>query len=166
MLDQGHSYIFSYTSSLELCQSCWTHLTQSHQSVRITSTINTSGVYACTRYKRACDREHSSHSPTPCIAPPLTKNHKSMKSSVFVVQSRESSQPCPLVHGHTLTMGSTTLNLHIHSGWETCTWCDPSRGPFQDIHLGDVTDVENPEELDLQRRKELNRIKKKYGLRV
>lgn len=62
-------------------------------------------------------------------------------------------------------MGSTTLSLHIHTGWENCIWCDPSRGVFWS---GDsVKEAELPdEELDLQRRKELNRIKKRYGLRV
>ena len=83
------------------------------------------------------------------------------------LQAREASQtPCPLVHGHTLTMGSTTLTLHIHSGWDSCVWCDPSRGAFQNQRSEEEAGEENQEELDMQRRKELNRIKKKYGLRV
>ena len=79
------------------------------------------------------------------------------------IQPRESSHPWPLVHGHTLTLGSTTLVLHIHNGWETCNWCDPSSDVFQ---ARDAKEAEPEEELGVQRRKELNRIKKKYGLRV
>ena len=66
-------------------------------------------------------------------------------------------------------MGSTTLNLHIHNGWETCAWCDPSRarGMFHDLQeAGPAKGSETLEELGVQRRKELNRLKKKYGLRV
>ena len=82
------------------------------------------------------------------------------------MQPRESSHPWPLVHGQTLTLGSTTLVLHIHNGWETCNWCDPSSSVFQDLGSKNAKDLEQVEELGLQRRKELNRIKKKYGLRV
>ncbi len=71
-----------------------------------------------------------------------------------------------MVHGHTLTLGSTTLVLHIHNGWETCNWCDPSSDIFQVPGERDAKGVEPEEKLGVQRRKELNRIKKKYGLRV
>ena len=87
--------------------------------------------------------------------------------TLFVHQAKERSQPCPLVHGQTLTLGSTTLTLHIHTGWETCAWCDPARGAWQGLHTGvDPRNLEPSLELDSQRKRELNRMKKKYGLSV
>ena len=82
-------------------------------------------------------------------------------------QAKQESKPHPLSHGQTLTLGSTTFMLHIHTGWETCAWCDPAQlGAWQEgVQSGDVTE-EVGGSLDLQRRKELNRIKKRYGLRV
>ena len=53
-------------------------------------------------------------------------------------------------------------------GWETGAWCDPAQlGAWQEsgAQPGDATE-EVGGSLDLQRRKELNRIKKRYGLRV
>ena len=95
------------------------------------------------------------------------ENYYNSAVKLLLLQSRECSQPCPLIHGHTLTMGSTTLTIHIHSGWETCTFCDPAQREGQEQLAGENTrETRAQEELDVLRRKELNRIKKKYGLRV
>ena len=35
------------------------------------------------------------------------------------------SQPFPVKHGDIVTVGGTTLCLHIHGGTETCDDCEP-----------------------------------------
>ena len=49
--------------------------------------------------------------------------------------------------------------MHIHSGRETCDECNPELTSSNSA-------ADSAEPLDVQRRKELNRIKKLYGLRV
>lgn len=78
-------------------------------------------------------------------------------------QAKESSKPRPLYHDDTLTVGTTTFLVHMHCGWETCESCDPALWSH-DLEKGAT--AENLEPIDLTRRKELNRIKKKYGLRA
>ncbi len=81
-------------------------------------------------------------------------------------EDKESSKPRPLHHGDTLTVGSTILSLHIHTGLETCMGCDPALCGVEGG--GDRSQISAPAclALDVQRRKELNRIKKRFGLRV
>ena len=76
------------------------------------------------------------------------------------------SKPCPLSHGHTLTLGTTTFTLHIDTEWETYEQYDfvlvineEGRG------VGGGGGGEG-ESLDLQRRRELNKIMKRYGLQA
>ena len=81
------------------------------------------------------------------------------------LQARETSKSRPLSHGHTLTLGTTTLTIHIHTGWETCEECDPALLGGEGGRSGGGGGGAG-ESLDLLRRRELNRIKKRYGLRV
>ena len=72
---------------------------------------------------------------------------------------RESSKPRPLSHGH------TTFTLHIHTGWETYEQCDLVL-VMSEEGMGGGGEGGGGESLDLQRRRELNRIKKRYGLQA
>ena len=77
-------------------------------------------------------------------------------------QPKQDSKPYLLQHGDLLTIGSTTFLLHIHRGMSCCTECSQLG-----IVVGSgMSDETNTDSLETQRRKELNKIKKKYGLRV
>jgi hypothetical protein len=70
------------------------------------------------------------------------------------------SQPYVLQHGDKLTIGSSPFLIHIHRGMSSCSQCSQ-------LGLNIVGSQPGPSEpLDVQRRKGLNKIKKKYGLRV
>ncbi|XP_065836193.1 angiogenic factor with G patch and FHA domains 1-like [Oscarella lobularis] len=67
-----------------------------------------------------------------------------------------------LSHGDTLRIGSTVFIVHVHVGDETCMECEP--GHYQSNSLtstGAFTKVDKNQ----QRRSELNRLKKRCGLR-
>ena len=32
---------------------------------------------------------------------------------------------CPIKHGDVLQLGDTKLLCHVHSGTDTCNWCEP-----------------------------------------
>lgn len=87
-----------------------------------------------------------------------------------ISEPKQKSKPHLLQHGDILTIGSTPFLLHIHRGLASCPECS---------HIGSSTSSHSSsssiifssgptfnESLDLQRRKELNKIKKKYGLRT
>lgn len=58
------------------------------------------------------------------------------------------------------------MTLHIHTGLETCIGCDSALA--ENDSGADRSQISAPPSLalDTQRRKELNRIKKRFGLRV
>lgn len=47
--------------------------------------------------------------------------------SVFSFKSKQKSEPQVVTHGDELTLGSTTLHLHIHPGSQTCDSCEPGQ---------------------------------------
>lgn len=78
------------------------------------------------------------------------------------------SKPHLLFHRDVLTIGATPFLLHIHHGLASCSDC-AQIGSFRapsDATVISSEPVYNEDSLELQRRKELNKIKKKYGLRV
>ena len=66
-----------------------------------------------------------------------------------------------LQHSDSLVVGGTTMLVHIHNGMDVCPSCCPSaKGTII------LPEPSSSEPLEVQRRKELNKIKKRYGLRV
>lgn len=45
----------------------------------------------------------------------------------YFLQSKQESKPQVITHGDELTLGSTTLLLHIHPGSQTCDSCEPGQ---------------------------------------
>ena len=43
------------------------------------------------------------------------------------LQSKQESKPQVITHGDELTLGSTSLRLHIHPGSQTCDSCEPGQ---------------------------------------
>ena len=43
------------------------------------------------------------------------------------LQSKQRSKPQVITHGDELTLGTTTLHLHIHPGSQTCDSCEPGQ---------------------------------------
>ena len=43
------------------------------------------------------------------------------------LQSKQKSEPRVITHGDELTLGNTTLHLHIHPGSQTCDSCEPGQ---------------------------------------
>ena len=45
----------------------------------------------------------------------------------YFLQSKQESKPQVITHGDELTLGSTSLRLHIHPGSQTCDSCEPGQ---------------------------------------
>lgn len=45
----------------------------------------------------------------------------------FDFQSKQKSEQQVITHGDELTLGTTTLCLHIHPGTQTCDSCEPGQ---------------------------------------
>ncbi|XP_064651958.1 angiogenic factor with G patch and FHA domains 1-like isoform X3 [Lineus longissimus] len=73
-----------------------------------------------------------------------------------------------LFHGDELRVGSTTLELHIHPGTDTCEGCEPglvlAQIKQEEKHAAADAKVLGKEEKELLRRKQLKNIKRKFGL--
>ncbi|XP_022105639.1 angiogenic factor with G patch and FHA domains 1-like isoform X5 [Acanthaster planci] len=86
-----------------------------------------------------------------------------------ISEQRVVSEPHPLSHRDYITIGGTTLRLHIHPGDETCEECEPgqvqaliAQQQLNEMSAG-TTSGSRPEK-EQQRRKELRHLKKKYNL--
>lgn len=53
----------------------------------------------------------------------------------FDLQSKQKSEQHVITHGDELTLGTTTLHLHIHPGTQTCDSCEPGQVQAQ-AHQG------------------------------
>ena len=53
----------------------------------------------------------------------------------FDLQSKQKSEQYVITHGDELTLGTTTLHLHIHPGTQTCDSCEPGQVQAQ-AHQG------------------------------
>lgn len=105
-------------------------------------------------------------------------------NGVRLSQSKQKSEPQVITHGDELTLGSTTLHLHIHPGSQTCDSCEPGQVQAQVMNQAqtegtpfDTTDDEvcitkvvegskpiNVSSIREQRKSVLKRIKKAYAL--
>ncbi|XP_065912148.1 angiogenic factor with G patch and FHA domains 1-like isoform X2 [Dysidea avara] len=80
-------------------------------------------------------------------------------------EPKEKSKPQPLSHGDHLRLGATTFVVHFHVGTETCEQCEPGllqQSPM--INCSEQIYSSSKRSIAGQRRNELQRLKKKYGL--
>lgn len=93
-------------------------------------------------------------------------------------ESKRKSELHVITHGDELTLGTTTLHLHIHPGTQTCDSCEPGQVQAQ-AHPGTPSSVDddvtitkvvpgdgssNSLSVQEQRKSELKRIKRAYAL--
>ncbi|XP_036265404.1 angiogenic factor with G patch and FHA domains 1 isoform X3 [Pipistrellus kuhlii] len=88
---------------------------------------------------------------------------------VGVSKPKTKCDPYVLEHGDEVKIGETVLSFHIHPGSDTCDGCEPGQVR---AHLrldkkdeSFVGPTLSKEEKELERRKELKKIRVKYGLR-
>ncbi|XP_038079431.1 uncharacterized protein LOC119746525 isoform X2 [Patiria miniata] len=86
-----------------------------------------------------------------------------------ISEQRVVSEPHPLSHRDYITIGGTTLRLHIHPGDETCEECEPGQvqaliamQQLNQLSAGATSGSKHDKEQ--QRRKELRHLKKKFNL--
>ncbi|KAM6156907.1 angiogenic factor with G patch and FHA domains 1 [Erethizon dorsatum] len=85
-----------------------------------------------------------------------------------ILQPKTKCDPYVLEHGDEVKIGETVLSFHIHPGSDTCDGCEPGQVR---AHLrldkkdeSSVGPALSKEEKELERRKELKKIRVKYGL--
>ncbi|XP_029798325.1 angiogenic factor with G patch and FHA domains 1 isoform X2 [Suricata suricatta] len=85
-----------------------------------------------------------------------------------ILQPKTKCDPYVLEHGDEVKIGETVLSFHIHPGSDTCDGCEPGQVR---AHLrldkkdeSFVGPALSKEEKELERRKELKKIRVKYGL--
>ena len=61
-------------------------------------------------------------------------------------------------------MGDTTLLLHIHPGLQTCGHCEPGLVQEEETPLVAVKPLLSKEQKDALRRKELRKLRQKFGV--
>ncbi|KAM8777997.1 LOW QUALITY PROTEIN: angiogenic factor with G patch and FHA domains 1 [Rhynchonycteris naso] len=86
-----------------------------------------------------------------------------------ILQPKTKCDPYVLEHGDEVKIGETVLSFHIHPGSDTCDGCEPGQvRAHLRLDKKDESFVGPPlskEEKELKRRKELKKIRVKYGLR-
>uniref|UniRef100_A0A8C0PVJ7 Angiogenic factor with G patch and FHA domains 1 n=1 Tax=Canis lupus familiaris TaxID=9615 RepID=A0A8C0PVJ7_CANLF len=85
-----------------------------------------------------------------------------------ILQPKTKCDPYVLEHGDEVKIGETVLSFHIHPGSDTCDGCEPGQVRAH-LHLDKkdecfVGPALSKEEKELERRKELKKIRVKYGL--
>ncbi|XP_019853329.1 PREDICTED: angiogenic factor with G patch and FHA domains 1-like isoform X1 [Amphimedon queenslandica] len=86
------------------------------------------------------------------------------QSGCYYESPKEASKAYLLQHGDYLKIGGSSFLLHIHHGMASCGECS-SMG-ISVVGAADGGGASNNESLEMQRRKGLNKLKKKYGLRL
>nr|XP_051694659.1 angiogenic factor with G patch and FHA domains 1 isoform X1 [Oryctolagus cuniculus] len=85
-----------------------------------------------------------------------------------ILQPKARCAPHVLEHGDEVRIGETVLSFHIHPGSETCDGCEPGQVRahlrLDQKHEALVGPALSKEEKELERRKELKKIRVKYGL--
>ncbi|ELW70040.1 angiogenic factor with G patch and FHA domains 1 [Tupaia chinensis] len=85
-----------------------------------------------------------------------------------ILQPKTKCDPYVLEHGDEVKIGETVLSFHIHPGSDTCDGCEPGQvRAHLRLDKKDETFVGptlSKEEKELERRKELKKIRVKYGL--
>uniref|UniRef100_A0AC11CW04 Angiogenic factor with G-patch and FHA domains 1 n=1 Tax=Ovis aries TaxID=9940 RepID=A0AC11CW04_SHEEP len=85
-----------------------------------------------------------------------------------ILQPKTKCDPYVLEHGDEVKIGETVLSFHIHPGSDTCDGCEPGQvrahlrlDKKDELFVGPTL---SKEEKELERRKELKKIRVKYGL--
>nr|XP_025854057.1 angiogenic factor with G patch and FHA domains 1 isoform X1 [Vulpes vulpes]XP_025854058.1 angiogenic factor with G patch and FHA domains 1 isoform X1 [Vulpes vulpes]XP_025854059.1 angiogenic factor with G patch and FHA domains 1 isoform X1 [Vulpes vulpes]XP_025854060.1 angiogenic factor with G patch and FHA domains 1 isoform X1 [Vulpes vulpes] len=85
-----------------------------------------------------------------------------------ILQPKTKCDPYVLEHGDEVKIGETVLSFHIHPGSDTCDGCEPGQvrahlrlDKKDECFVGPAL---SKEEKELERRKELKKIRVKYGL--
>ncbi|XP_043776062.1 angiogenic factor with G patch and FHA domains 1 [Cervus elaphus] len=85
-----------------------------------------------------------------------------------ILQPKTKCDPYVLEHGDEVKIGETVLSFHIHPGSDTCDGCEPGQvrahlrlDKKDELFAGPTL---SKEEKELERRKELKKIRVKYGL--
>ncbi|XP_008053456.1 angiogenic factor with G patch and FHA domains 1 [Carlito syrichta] len=85
-----------------------------------------------------------------------------------ILQPKTKCDPYVLEHGDEVKIGETVLSFHIHRGSDTCDGCEPGQvrahlrlDKKDEAFVGPTL---SKEEKELERRKELKKIRVKYGL--
>ncbi|CAH1796253.1 unnamed protein product [Owenia fusiformis] len=148
-LDRGTLYILTYMGGTIGREKDMGH------TVRIPD-LNVSKMHAEVKYiedwKKYGITDHASQNGT------FVNNERISKPKVM-------GKPFPLSHRDELKIGGSTFLLHIHPGTETCDECEP--GQIQAAQKLEQTKdfvVQSKTDRDLERKKQLKLIKKKFGL--
>nr|CAG4646457.1 EOG090X0AIB [Macrothrix elegans] len=80
-------------------------------------------------------------------------------------ESKTISEEYILAHDSRLQVGGVSLICHIHTGLETCDGCEPGLVQKNNDELASVSGV-SKEDLEKARKRELRKIKKKFGLKL
>ncbi|XP_071449306.1 angiogenic factor with G patch and FHA domains 1 [Hetaerina americana] len=81
--------------------------------------------------------------------------------------AKQESEPQEVVHGSIVQVGSTKLLCHIHRGSETCGHCEPGlvqREANSSASPNNADEIVSSYTSKEQHKKELKRLKKKFGL--
>ncbi|XP_033634288.1 angiogenic factor with G patch and FHA domains 1-like [Asterias rubens] len=85
-----------------------------------------------------------------------------------ISEQRVVSEPHPLSHRDYITIGGTTIRLHIHAGDETCDECEPGQVQaliaIQQQNEPGTASSSTKQDKEQQRKKELRQLKKKFNL--
>ncbi|GLV43490.1 uncharacterized protein CBL_04032 [Carabus blaptoides fortunei] len=79
-----------------------------------------------------------------------------------ISSAKQTSEPQEIVHGSIIQLGTTKLLCHIHDGQKTCGHCEP--GLIQVENNVQEIKIIKPAKKSTQYKKELRRLKKKFGL--
>lgn len=85
----------------------------------------------------------------------------SLKKIDFELQKKQSAR---LEHGSTISIGPYRLEIHIHKGLNTCTSCEPGLLNANLYENQSLQPTMTRNEIRRQHRKELQAIKKHFGL--
>ncbi|GBO19133.1 Angiogenic factor with G patch and FHA domains 1 [Araneus ventricosus] len=89
-------------------------------------------------------------------------------NEIRLSEPKQKSNPQVLSHGDKLAFGSCKLLIHIHEGYETCDQCEPGQViaelSSKEVKVAPV--LKTKKEKEKERRQEMKRLKKKYGLKV
>ncbi|CAI8034446.1 Angiogenic factor with G patch and FHA domains 1 [Geodia barretti] len=88
----------------------------------------------------------------------LASQNGTFLNNARISEPKTESKPHPINHNDILEIGTTSFTLHIHSGWDTCEFCRWEERGGGEEGMG--------KEGRGSWKTELNRIKKRYGLRM
>ncbi|PRD23023.1 UNVERIFIED_CONTAM: Angiogenic factor with G patch and FHA domains 1 [Trichonephila clavipes] len=87
-------------------------------------------------------------------------------NEIRLSEPKQRSGPQVLSHGDKVAFGSCKFLIHIHDGYETCDKCEPGQ-VMADLSSKEVKStpvLKTKQEKEKERRQEMRRLKKRYGL--